>query len=131
MNPNLFMPSKGETLKIRTAKEICDSCTVMRECRAYGLHLATKTDLDGIFGGLTKFERDHQLGKIRRRKPTRLEDNPELRIEYFPCGTVAGYNRHKRDFKRGVGNGPCQSCRDAYAMYHLRKRASRKRRNVA
>lgn len=130
---NLFFPSKGEMAKIQAARNICASCPVRRQCRDYSFDMARKADLDGIFGGLTKYERQVALGQIRRRIHRRINPFEQpLDGARQLCGSVAGYNRHKRDFKRGIGNGPCQACRDAYAQYHLRKRAQTKRaRRVA
>lgn len=67
LDPDLFMPVRGETLKIRAAKQICRFCPVQTECGEYGLQLATRYDTYGIFGGLTRSERETIL---RRRGMT-------------------------------------------------------------
>lgn len=58
MDADLFMPVRGETLKIRAAKAICRQCSVKEECAEYGLELATRYDTYGIFGGYTRSERE-------------------------------------------------------------------------
>ena len=69
MDPNLFMPLRGENTKTKRAKEICATCPVLYDCRAYGLELAKQYDTHGIFGGLTKQERT-----VRLKHLTTLED---------------------------------------------------------
>jgi len=58
MDPEMFMPVRGENLKIRAAKKICQSCAVQTDCAEYGLQLSTMYDTHGIFGGLTRSERE-------------------------------------------------------------------------
>ena len=67
MDPDLFMPLRGENKKIRAAKVICRECPVIAECFEYGLQLATMHDTHGIFGGITRSERETIL-KERGRK---------------------------------------------------------------
>lgn len=57
MDPDLFMPQRGENKKVQKAKQICRQCPVMNECREYGLELSVKYDTHGIFGGLSRYER--------------------------------------------------------------------------
>ncbi len=61
MDADLFMPVRGENLKIRAAKEICRMCPVKAECAEYGLQLSTRYDTYGIFGGYTRSEREAML----------------------------------------------------------------------
>lgn len=58
MNPDLFMPLRGEMFKIKKAKQICGECPVQFECAEYGLQLSVRYDTHGIFGGLTRNERE-------------------------------------------------------------------------
>lgn len=61
MDPNLFMPVRGENTKTKKAKAICADCPVISQCRDYGLELAQQYDTHGIFGGLTRQERTIRL----------------------------------------------------------------------
>lgn len=72
LDPELFMPERGDAIKIRTAKNLCNNCPVIEQCRDYGLELAQRYDTYGIFGGLTRHERDKLLRNHRttRRPPT-------------------------------------------------------------
>lgn len=70
MDPDMFMPVRGETLKIRAAKQICRQCPVKHECAEYGLELATRYDTYGIFGGYTRSEREQILKQRGRTMAT-------------------------------------------------------------
>jgi WhiB family redox-sensing transcriptional regulator len=70
MDPEMFMPVRGENLKIRAAKVICKQCPVQSECAEYGLQLAMIYDTHGIFGGLTRSERETILRERGRKMVT-------------------------------------------------------------
>ncbi len=70
MDPEMFMPVRGENLKIRAAKQICRSCAVQTDCAEYGLQLSTMYDTHGIFGGLTRSERETILRERGRKMIT-------------------------------------------------------------
>lgn len=72
LDPEMFMPERGDTHKIRAAKQLCRQCPAIQPCRDYGLELAQRYDTYGIFGGLTRHERDKLLRnkRISRRPPT-------------------------------------------------------------
>lgn len=70
MDAELFMPVRGENLKIRAAKKVCQFCPVQTECAEYGLQLATMYDTHGIFGGLTRSERETILRERGRKMVT-------------------------------------------------------------
>lgn len=70
MDPDLFMPQRGENKKVQKAKKICRNCPVVNECREYGLELSAKYDTHGIFGGLSKYERAAILKQQGRRIAT-------------------------------------------------------------
>ena len=69
MDVNDFMPVRGDIVKIRNAKKICNTCPVMFQCRQYGLDNHRAWDLHGVFGGLTRMERDDQLRIAEGRTP--------------------------------------------------------------
>lgn len=73
LDPDMFMPERGDQHKIRAAKALCKTCPVNEQCREYGLELHQRTDLYGIFGGLTRHERDMMLRNRRtiKREPFR------------------------------------------------------------
>jgi WhiB family transcriptional regulator, redox-sensing transcriptional regulator len=58
---NIFMPLRGENVKVTTAKKICGECPVRQECLDDSLRQAQQIDLHGIFGGLSKKQRDGVL----------------------------------------------------------------------
>lgn len=54
---DIFFPPRGDNQKqIATAKQICQECPVLNECRNYALGFDSGK-LIGIFGGLTQYER--------------------------------------------------------------------------
>jgi WhiB family redox-sensing transcriptional regulator len=62
-DPELFFPAHHERWKTRRAKQICNRCPVIEECRDYA---TPKRLLDGIWGGLTASERDRMRRANRR-----------------------------------------------------------------
>src|SRR5688500_14095561 len=54
LDKNTFYPSNKETKKIRAAKAICRSCTVLVDCLMFSINHNIP---DGIFGGATEDER--------------------------------------------------------------------------
>lgn len=61
MDPDLFMPLRGEMIKIRTAKAVCAECPVRVPCAEYGMQLSHRFDTYGIFGGYTRSERETMM----------------------------------------------------------------------
>jgi WhiB family redox-sensing transcriptional regulator len=55
-----FFPDKGESAKVRIAKEICSACPVVAECLAFGIN-----EPFGIWGGTTEVER-RKIRKLQR-----------------------------------------------------------------
>ena len=54
MNPDIFLPERGDTAGVKNALAICGECPVMDACRQYAN--ATK-QRDGIWGGQTARQR--------------------------------------------------------------------------
>ena len=134
MDPGFFMPERGDANLIKAAKQICDTCPVKNECRDYGLEEHRRSDLDGIFGGLTKIERLRILRteNLPRRRQTPL-NRRNLIDDYLlrPCGTESAYSRHLRRNEK-----PCEACRKEHARLaaeyrQLRGRPSRAKTKVA
>lgn len=67
-DPELFFPVPGEknTIRIATAKKICDACPVKGMCRRWGFRM---NDRYAILGGLTANQRE------RTRKKTTAGEN--------------------------------------------------------
>jgi WhiB family transcriptional regulator, redox-sensing transcriptional regulator len=36
MDTNIFFPDRGENVKVKLARTVCDGCPVKKECREYG-----------------------------------------------------------------------------------------------
>ena len=66
-----FMPKSYEHAKTIHAKKICDTCTVIHNCRAYSLRLAQIYDLHGIYGGWSQKQRNIYLrtNRLTVRRP--------------------------------------------------------------
>lgn len=90
MNITLFFPEAGEPA--REAKAVCAACPVRQPCLQYALD---NYETFGCWGGTTEPER-RRLRPRRRGIPTH---------ERQPCGTDAGYVRHRRNLEDACG--PC------------------------
>ena len=136
VDPNLMVPEKSDLGAIQTAKEICATCPVKQECRDYGLEVHRQSDLDGVFGGLSKIERLRILRQenLPRRRQTPINNGMRFYSparEFVPCGTTSAYLRHLR-----YKEIPCHACKQAHAeqvaMYRARRnRSNQVRQNVA
>ena len=130
LDPNFFVPERYEHAAIRDAKTICATCPVQNQCKEEGLRLHRITDLDGIWGGLTKIERLRILRKedLPRRRHSPMRDIRFQPENLKPCGTTAAYARHLRH-----NEPPCEQCRQAHSLWQwdYRQRHPRNRRRVA
>ena len=156
LDPNMFMPSRGENGKIREAKKICDTCPVQKLCRDYGLKLAQIFDTHGIFGGLTRQERKKELESrglnVRRWGASDAMHishgtNAALQIHLAsgekPCELcLEGKARRSRnrvlvvEYRHGtpasyrrhkeLNEEPCQECARAYTIQQMKKRRSKR-----
>lgn len=110
---DLFMPKRGEIMKVREARAICKECPVVGQCRAYGLETAQVVDLDGIFGGWTKLERLRFLrenGLHARRTGGVMMPNPNMRrVVVKQHGTETAYRKHLASKEK-----PCDICFQAH-----------------
>jgi hypothetical protein len=65
----------GETPRdVTDAKEVCRTCPVEEECRAYVLSLPPREDVYGVAGGMTAKERDLARRRVRRGAPAGSEE---------------------------------------------------------
>ena len=65
MDPELFFPSKGDLVAVRSARAVCAACVVRPECLAYALALPGLDTL-GIWGGTTFKQRATLRRRVRR-----------------------------------------------------------------
>jgi hypothetical protein len=106
MDTDLFFPDPSDARGIALARAVCAECPVIAECLAAAIERGEKF---GVFGGLTAEERDNFVRRSKRKRVI-----PE-------CGTVGGYNRHRR-----LGEPRCAPCLAAVAA-KARKRHARLR----
>ena len=101
LDPDLFMPLRGENQKIKDAKAICAECPVQLECRNYGLQLQQLYDTHGIFGGWTRQQRCKELRRqgVKQRRWGASEPGN------MKHGTTLGYLTHLI-----AGEHPCLDC---------------------
>lgn len=109
LDPDLFMPVRGENIKIKIAKQICAECPVIIECREYSLQLAQLYDTHGIFGGWTRQQRTNEL---RRRGLTPRRWVAQSAIQRH--GTNLAYVAHQI-----AGENPCQECQRFHAANQM------------
>lgn len=106
LNPNMFMPQRGENNKIKEAKKICESCPVQELCKDYGLKLAQIFDTHGIFGGLTRQERKKEL----ERRGLNVRRWGASDMSTITHGSNAAYLMHGY-----AGEEPCELCLEGKA----------------
>lgn len=81
MDPNLFMPKRGDHHGVKKAVDLCHTCPVIQQCRDYSFEMEEEGLLFGVFGGLTQSHRDKALSYERRtgqRSPDRIAPTPGL-----------------------------------------------------
>jgi WhiB family redox-sensing transcriptional regulator len=106
LDTDLFFPDPSDARGIELAKVVCAECPVIAACLAGAIERGEKF---GVFGGLTAEERDNFVRRSKRKRAI-----PE-------CGTVGGYNRHRR-----LREPRCAPCLAAVAE-KARKRHARLR----
>lgn len=92
-DPELFFPTGGTHIGAE-ARALCNVCPVRQQCLDYAL--ANKEE-HGVWGGLSGRERE----RLTKATPS-------------PCGTNAGYTRHRRNHEQ-----QCEACKAAAREYHL------------
>lgn len=131
MSVDMFMPKRGEIRKINEAKAICESCRVLKACRAESIRLAQDVDLDGIYGGWTKNQRRREMmamGLTVRRFGYTTTPLPTMHREVRKIhGTESAYRKHLANDET-----PCDECYEAHEN-RKRRRADleRARRQTA
>lgn len=80
------------------AATLCAGCPVSAKCLEFAL---ARPELEGIYGGTTTGQRN---------KARRAAREGRERRELRPCGTSAGYMRHRR-----AGQDACADCKAANA----------------
>ena len=107
IDPNIFMPLRGENEKQKKALAICAECSVLTECRNHVLEMAQLQDIHGIWGGLTRNKRAKLLRAqgLSVRRPGGQEPEREH-------GTVRGWLQHQHRQETS-----CLPCTDAYGRW--------------
>jgi WhiB family redox-sensing transcriptional regulator len=109
LDPEIFMATRGDLLKIREAKKICDTCDVIHKCREYSLHLAQNYATYGVFGGWSRNERINYLRTVglhvRRWGGTEPATNSGSGNRGGGHGTATAVRRHKSN-----GEQLCPEC---------------------
>jgi WhiB family redox-sensing transcriptional regulator len=111
VNPAVFFPPTYSAANVATAREWCASCPVRQQCATFAIR---NGDQFGVFGGMTPAERE----------AARLEAGGTRRgglRESEPCGTAAGYRRHKRRHQPA-----CAPCLLAEAVRTATRKARRR-----
>lgn len=111
--PDLFFPAKEtETGRTKRAKDACRTCPFLDDCLAYGLSHVEH----GIWGGLTKNEREAMAAKlgIKQVTPSLKGLVPNGIVHPVPHGTAVGVENHRRHYMP-----LCAKCQD----YLLRRSA--------
>jgi hypothetical protein len=129
------MATRGDLLKIREAKKICDTCEVMFKCREYSLHLAQNYDTYGVFGGWSRNERINHLRTVglhvRRWGGTEPATNSGSGNRGGGHGTATAVRRHKSN-----GEQLCPECqagddrRRSLVALSRRRKAVKKRQEA-
>jgi hypothetical protein len=57
MNPNIFVPERGDMDSFYLAIRTCNACEVIEQCRDYGIELDKQELTPGIYGGLSQRQR--------------------------------------------------------------------------
>src|SRR5690349_11697746 len=83
-DPNLFMPRRGESAG--PAKAICRGCPELDACRAFAL--AASTQLKGVWGGLSQYDR------VAIRRPNRRKQKGIRMNGSTPVTTVTANAAH-------------------------------------
>ena len=76
---HLFFPARGQST-INNARLLCLTCPVRKQCFDYSIELAQQFNVDGLWGGASKKEREHymkQKGLHISRRTTLASDNNE------------------------------------------------------
>lgn len=70
VDPDLFFPKRGDSVTMRRAKAVCDSCPVKVECLDYAMAEAIKF---GVWGGMS----ERQRRRMRRDNAAALRVVPQ------------------------------------------------------
>ena len=129
LDADIFMATRGDLLKIREAKKICEQCPVMMQCREYSLHLAQNYDTYGVFGGWSRNERINHLRMVglhvRRWGGTEPSTNIGSGNRGGAHGTATAVRRH-----RSLGEPLCDECEVGDQCRKMKVALARRRQAV-
>ena len=115
LDPELFVPARGDSHTARNAQAVCATCPVAKQCLEYAIEVG---ETEGIWGGLS----GRQLRQERQRRAGgRKVPKPGTLLKPIEHGTDAAYHRH-----RAHGTAPCQSCREAHNAHEAERKAARR-----
>jgi hypothetical protein len=118
---DLFYPERGENTAPIHA--VCDGCPVRADCLADAI---ARDDLHGHWGGTSEVRRKRVIKAVRAVRPDLvpepLHGQPRSDRPVAQCGTLSGYNRHRRE-----GTPTCRDCRD---IHNARKADNAARRRL-
>lgn len=113
MDPELFLPERGDNHTANQAKAICEGCPIKDDCLDY----AVFHNCIGIWGGTSGRERRKMVSKHPRTINHYRLAPPRDDIKH---GTYNGYAQHLR---RRIE--PCEACSKAATEYRRQKRQQR------
>jgi len=104
-----WFPDVGGEGEMKKAVEVCKSCPVKEPC----LDWAIAHEDHGIWGATTPLERK-RLRKIRRV----VLDRPEKAFDRAVCGTLSGYQAHRRQLLAAglPAKVTCRPCLEAHVQ---------------
>lgn len=67
LNPDMFLPTRGDNRALEAAKRVCNRCPVRTECLDYALKMNERT---GVWGGVSERQRREMRRKLNPAGPT-------------------------------------------------------------
>ncbi|MFJ8146611.1 WhiB family transcriptional regulator [Streptomyces sp. NPDC096048] len=125
-----FFPQPGDQQGAAEARTVCEGCPVRMACLRDALRQEGGSRAEyrhGIRGGLTAEERRTLYERVMQsRRRTRRARGESVERSVAECGTVSGYNKHRREETE-----PCEACLRAKAEYRRRYRPAPTQRRIA
>lgn len=105
MDPNLFMPARGDWQAVAAAKAVCHGCPVIQQCLTHALDTNEK---HGVWGGLSERQR-RELRSKRVRPPKKLL--VDRIADLMACGAVFSADMIRVRLGQQTHSGIAQSLR--------------------
>jgi WhiB family redox-sensing transcriptional regulator len=110
-DPSVFFPATYSAANVKAARSWCADCPVAAQCADFAIRSGEQF---GVFGGLTPAQREAARLTIGGTRRGGLRESE-------PCGTAAGYRRHKRRHQDA-----CAPCLLAEAVRTATRKARRR-----